>query len=46
VLASLGSDVDGYETSKGALKFDVGSPLPAALVSKLVSARLRELGIG
>jgi uncharacterized protein YdhG (YjbR/CyaY superfamily) len=45
VLATLASDVDGYETSKGALKFEVDAPLPEALVSKLISARLAELGM-
>lgn len=46
VLTELGAEVAGYETSKGALKFGVDSPLPKSLVKKLVDARLRELGIG
>ena len=45
VLQTLGDDVAGYETSKGSLKFEVDSPLPDTLVSKLVAARLRELGL-
>ena len=45
VLASMQGDLDGYEWSKGALKFPVDAPLPEALVSKLVAARLRELGV-
>jgi uncharacterized protein YdhG (YjbR/CyaY superfamily) len=45
VLAELGDEVGAYETSKGALKFAVDSPLPKPLVAKLVAARLRELGL-
>ena len=41
VLASMQGDLDGDEWSKGALKFPVDAPLPGALVSKLVAARLR-----
>ena len=43
VLAELGEDVAGYETSKGALRFRVDEPLPQPLVRKLVVARIREL---
>lgn len=45
VLADLGDEVGGYETSKGALKFPVDQPLPEDLVQKLVAARKRELGL-
>ncbi|MBA2338204.1 MAG: DUF1801 domain-containing protein [Acidimicrobiia bacterium] len=45
-LAALGSDLDGWETTKGALKFSAGTPLPKPLVSKLIAARLREVGSG
>lgn len=44
VLADLGDDVAGYETSKGSLKFAVYKPLPKRLVNKLITARMRELG--
>lgn len=44
VFPALEGDLAGYETSKGALKFTADAPLPAALVRKLVKARLRELG--
>src|SRR5687768_15999285 len=43
VLATLGEKVSGYQTSKGALKFAVDSPLPKSLVELLVAARLAEL---
>ncbi|HET6953435.1 MAG TPA: DUF1801 domain-containing protein [Acidimicrobiales bacterium] len=45
VLADLGDDVAGYETSKGSLRFAVDAPLPERLVKKLVAARMRELGL-
>jgi uncharacterized protein YdhG (YjbR/CyaY superfamily) len=46
VLAELADDVAGYETSKGSLKFAIDRPLPKPLVRKLITARLRELGLG
>jgi uncharacterized protein YdhG (YjbR/CyaY superfamily) len=45
VLAQLGDEVAGYETSKGALKFAVDEPLPKRLVEQLIAARLHELGM-
>jgi len=44
-LSTLADDVTGYETSKGALRFAIHKPLPKQLVKKLVTARLRELGL-
>jgi uncharacterized protein YdhG (YjbR/CyaY superfamily) len=43
VLAGLGDPVAGYPTSKGALRFPLEEPLPAALVEQLVAARRAEL---
>lgn len=43
VLTALAAELDGYECSKGALKFPVDEPLPKALVQKLIDARLREI---
>ena len=45
VLATLGDEVAAYETSKGALKFAVDKPLPKRLIEKLVTTRMRELGL-
>ena len=45
MLAELGDDVAGYETSKGSLTFPIDKPLPKRLVKKLVAARMRELGV-
>jgi uncharacterized protein YdhG (YjbR/CyaY superfamily) len=45
VLATLQDDTAAYETSKGSLKFAVDKPLPKRLVKKLISARMRELGM-
>ena len=45
VLGELGDEVAGYQTSKGALRFPVDTPLPKPLVQSLLRARLRELGL-
>jgi uncharacterized protein YdhG (YjbR/CyaY superfamily) len=45
VLAALGDAVDGYSMSKGALQFDVDTPLPASLVQQLVATRMEQLGL-
>ena len=34
--------LEGYETSKGTIRFSADDPLPAALVRKLVKSRLSE----
>jgi len=34
--------LEAYDTSKGTLRFPVGSPLPATLVRKLVKTRIAE----
>jgi uncharacterized protein YdhG (YjbR/CyaY superfamily) len=41
-VAAYKTDLKGYETSKGAIRFQPEKPLPAALVQKLVKARLEE----
>jgi len=43
VLSAMGDAVDGYETSKGTIKFGIDTPLPRALVERLVATRLLEI---
>jgi len=45
VLPALTADLAGYDGTKGSLHFPVDQPLPPALVNKLVTTRLRELGV-
>jgi len=40
VVQDLGDELDGYDTSKGTVRFPPERPLPRALVTKLVRTRI------
>lgn len=46
MLAVGGDDLVARRTGKGTIQFTVDNPLPAALVSKIVKARLEEIDAG
>ena len=43
ITKALADDLRAYETSKGAIRFAIGKPLPPALVRKVVKARIAEI---
>ena len=43
VLAGMADKLDGFQWSKGALRFGVDEPLSAELIEALVTARLAEI---
>lgn len=43
VIEELKDELRNYETSKGTIRFAVDKPLPAALIRKIVKARLAEI---
>jgi uncharacterized protein YdhG (YjbR/CyaY superfamily) len=42
-LATLAGELEGYSRTKSSLHFDADAPLPAALVRKLIKARIAEI---
>jgi uncharacterized protein YdhG (YjbR/CyaY superfamily) len=42
VTAALAKDLERYDVAKGTIRFPIGKPLPAALVKKLVRAKIAE----
>jgi uncharacterized protein YdhG (YjbR/CyaY superfamily) len=42
VFPQLSDELKGYSTSSGALRFPIDEPLPAPLVQKLITVRLRQ----
>jgi uncharacterized protein YdhG (YjbR/CyaY superfamily) len=42
VIEAFKTELKGFQTSKGTIRFSVGKPLSAALIKKLVKARITE----
>lgn len=43
VMTALADDLAGFVVSKSSFQFDMATPLPKALVAKLIKARIQEI---
>jgi uncharacterized protein YdhG (YjbR/CyaY superfamily) len=42
VMEAFSEELEPYDVEKGTIRFPIGKPLPAALVKRIVKARVRE----